>query len=123
MRDFDDTAAVSSYIAPRPAQYALCCLEEFEYIELWYLMPEGCADTVQHQLTQYDDAFGLTGLDDMVALKSVSSLKASKNIVPDGELSFRQKSMLKLVCKRYDLSEMISKCSVYKDKGRCSTTD
>ena len=64
-------------------------------MELWYFTSEGCSDATQHQLTQYDDAFGLTKVDDMVALKSVSSLKASKNVVPDAELSFRQMSMAK----------------------------
>jgi hypothetical protein len=77
MKDFDDTTTVGSYIAPRPAQYALKRIEDFEYVELWYLTPEGCADATQHQCTQNDDTFGLTKLDDMVALKSVSSLKAS----------------------------------------------
>ena len=95
MRDFDDTTTVGNYIAPRPAQYALRRIEEFEYVELWYLTPEGCADATQRQLTQHDDTFGLTKVDDIVTLKSVSSLKASKNVIPDAELSFRQMSMAK----------------------------
>ena len=95
MKDFDDAIAVGNYIAPRPAQYALRRVEDFEYVELWYFTPEGCSDATQHQLTQYDDAFGLTKVDDLVALKSVSSLKASKNVVPDADLSFRQMSMAK----------------------------
>ena len=95
MRDFDDTTSVGNYIAPRPAPYALCCIEEFEYAELWYFTPEGCADVSQQQLSQLDDVFGLTKVDDMVTLKSVSSLKASKNVIPDAELSFRQMSMAK----------------------------
>ncbi|KAF8806828.1 hypothetical protein BYT27DRAFT_7242549 [Phlegmacium glaucopus] len=95
MKDFDDSAAVGNYIAPRPAQYALRRIEEFEYVELWYLTPEGCADATQHQFTQNDDTFGLTKVDDMVTLKSVSSLKASRNVVPDSDLSFRQMSMAK----------------------------
>ncbi|KAF8812014.1 hypothetical protein BYT27DRAFT_7088397, partial [Phlegmacium glaucopus] len=95
MKDFDDTAAVGNYIAPRPAQYALRRIEDFEYVELWYLTPEGCTDATQHQHTQNDDTFGLTKVDDMVTLKSVSSLKASRNVIPDNELSFRQVSMAK----------------------------
>ncbi|KAF8815988.1 hypothetical protein BYT27DRAFT_7058642, partial [Phlegmacium glaucopus] len=95
MKDFNDAAAIGNYIAPRPAQYALRRIEEFEYVELWYLTPEGCADTTQHQYTQNDDTFGLTKVDDMVTLKSVSSLKASRNVVPNSELSFRQMSMAK----------------------------
>ena len=95
MRDFDDATTVGNHIAPRPAQYALRRIEDFEYVELWYLTPEGCSDATQLQLTQYDDTFGLTKVDDVVTLKSISSLKASKNVVPDAELSFRQMSMAK----------------------------
>ncbi|KAF8810965.1 hypothetical protein BYT27DRAFT_7253102 [Phlegmacium glaucopus] len=95
MREFDDSAIIGNYIAPRPAQYALRRIEDFEYVELWYLTPEGCIDATQHQSTQNDDTFGLSKVDDMVTLKSVSSLKASKNVLPDTELSFRQMSMAK----------------------------
>src|SRR5271156_6952878 len=95
MKDFDDATTVGNYIAPRPAQYALRGIEDFEYVELWYLTTEGCSDATQHQLTQHDDAFGLAKVDDMVTLKSFSSIRASKNVVPDAELSFRQMSMAK----------------------------
>ncbi|KAF8800487.1 hypothetical protein BYT27DRAFT_7200087 [Phlegmacium glaucopus] len=95
MKEFDDSAIVGNYIAPRPAQYALRRIEDFEYVELWYLTPEGCIDATQHQSTQNDDTFGLSKVDDMVTLKSVSSLKASKNVLPNTELSFRQMSMAK----------------------------
>ena len=95
MKDFDDNTTVGNFIAPRPAQYALRRIEDFEYAELWYFTPEGCADATQQQLTQLDDAFGLTRVDDMVALKSVSSIKASKNVVHDADLTFRQMSMAK----------------------------
>lgn len=95
MRDFDDAAAVGNYIAPRPAQYALRRIEDFEYVELWYLTPEGCADATQRQLTQHEDALGMTRVDDIVTLKSMSALKASKNVIPDTELTFRQMSMAK----------------------------
>src|SRR5271156_2635622 len=95
MRDFDDATTVGNYIPPRPAQYALRRIEDFEYVELWYLSTEGCSDATQHQLTQADDTFGLAKVDDMVTLKSFSSIKASKNVVPDAELSFRQMSMAK----------------------------
>jgi hypothetical protein len=95
MKDFDDAASVGNYIAPRPSQYALRRLEDFEYVELWYFTPEGCSDATQLQTTQHDDAFGLTKVDDFVTLKSISSVKASKNVVVDADLSFRQISMAK----------------------------
>src|SRR5277367_1993062 len=95
MKDFDDATTVGNYIAPGPAQYALRSIEDFEYVELWYLTTEGCSDATQHQLTQHDDAFGLAKVDNMVTLKSFSSIRASKNVIPDAELSFRQMSMAK----------------------------
>ena len=95
MKDFDETATIGDYVSPRPAQYALRQVEDFEYVELWYFTTEGCLDTMQHQLTQHDEAFGLTKVDNMVTLKSFSSLKASRNVVPDAELNFRQMSMAK----------------------------
>jgi hypothetical protein len=95
MKDFDDATTVGNYIAPRPAQYALRRIEDFEYVELWYFTPEGCTEATHLQLTQYDDTFGLTKVDDMVSLKSISSLKASKNVIPDTDLTFRQVSMAK----------------------------
>jgi hypothetical protein len=78
-----------------PAQYALRRIEDFEYVELWYLTPEGCSDATQFQSTQHDDTFGLTKVDDLVTLKSISSLKASKNVLLDIDLTFRQMSMVK----------------------------
>jgi len=93
--EFDDTSIVGNYIAPRPAQYAIRRLEDFKFIKLWYLTPEGCSNATSHQHTQNDDTFGLTKVDDMVTLKSVSSLKASKNVVADSELTFHQMSMAK----------------------------
>ena len=49
MKDFDDATTVGNYIAPRPAQYALRRIEDFEYVELWYFTPEGCSDATQLQ--------------------------------------------------------------------------
>jgi hypothetical protein len=40
MNDFKEVTMVSSYIAPHPSQYALCRLESFEYLKLWYLTQE-----------------------------------------------------------------------------------
>ena len=96
MNDFEEATMVSSYIAPCPSQYALCRLENFEYLELWYLMQEGCADAAQHQHSQNDNTFRLTKMDDdIVALRQVSALRASKNVIPDANLSFRQMSIAK----------------------------
>jgi hypothetical protein len=97
MNGFKAGTMISSYVAPRPSQYALRRLESFEYLELWYLTQEGCVDAAQHQHTQNDDTFGLTKVDDVVALRQVSALRASKNVIPDVNLSFRQMSIAKTI--------------------------
>lgn len=97
MNGFKAGTMISNYVAPRPSQYALKRLENFEYLELWYLTQEGCTDAAQHQHTQNDDTFGLTKVDDLVALRQVSALRASKNVVPDVNLSFQQFSIAKTI--------------------------
>lgn len=95
IKDYDDAVIVSNYIAPRPAQFTIKRIEEFEYAELWYFTQEGCSDASQHQPSQNDDTFGLAKLNDIVTLKSLASIKASKNVIHDAELSFCQLSMAK----------------------------
>jgi hypothetical protein len=95
MNDFEETTMVGNYIVPHPSQYALHHLENFKYLELWYLTQEGCTDAAQHQHTQNNNTFGLTKVDDVVALRQVSMLRASKNIIPDTNLSFWQMSIAK----------------------------
>ena len=95
MKDFNDNVIVGNYIALRPAQYAIRWIKDFEFVELWYFTTEGCADALQHQHTQNDDTFSLSKADSMLTLKSVLSLKASKNVIPDAKLTFWQMSMAK----------------------------
>jgi hypothetical protein len=97
MNNFEETTMVGIYIAPRSLQYALRHLENFEYLELWYLTQEGCTNAAQHQHTQNEDTFGLTKVDDIVALKQVSALRASKNVIPDANLLFRQMFIAKTI--------------------------
>ena len=58
MKAFDSTTTISSYIASQPSQYALRCLEEFNFVELWYSTPKGCADASLHHNSQGKDTFG-----------------------------------------------------------------
>jgi hypothetical protein len=74
-------------------------------VELWYFTQEGCADAAQNQRTQNEDTFGLTKIDDMVTLRPVAALKASKNITPDIELTWHQMEIAKTI-----LIRQISKC-------------
>ena len=104
MSDFNENAMVNNFIRPQPSAYALCRLTEFEYTELWYFTQEGCADTM-HQRTQNEDSFGLTKVDDTVSFRPVSALKASRNVVQDADLSWRQMEIAKMT-----LIQQITKC-------------
>ena len=58
-----------------------------------------------HQQTQNEDSFGLTKVDDMVSFRPVSALKASRNVVQDANLSWRQMEIAKTT-----LIQHITKC-------------
>ncbi|KAF8808236.1 hypothetical protein BYT27DRAFT_7255740 [Phlegmacium glaucopus] len=90
MNDFDNDQAIDDFILPRPAAFALRRLDDFDYVELWYFSQEGCVDASINHHTQHEDTFGLTKVDEMLSLRPVASLKASKNVIPDAELSWRQ---------------------------------
>ena len=101
INDFDENKMVGDYVAPRPSQFAISKLKSFNYVELWYFTAEGC--TKAHELNRVlpDDAYGLTRLDDVVALKPVASFKASRNVIPDADLTWRQLNMGKNTMLRY----------------------
>jgi len=88
MNNFDDTLSVSDILIPRPAQYAVQKVNNFEYIELWYFSPEGCKDASRNSRSVAEDAYGLTKIDDTMALRPLSAFKASKTALADHDLSF-----------------------------------
>ena len=91
--DFDEDAMIDDFLMPRPSSYALRRLEDFEYVELYYFTQEGCIDALENLHTVSEDTFGITKQDNMVQLRSISSLKASKNVIQDSELSWHQMTM------------------------------
>ena len=53
--DFDSNMCPPDFLCDRASQYARKKLEIFEYVKLWYFMPEGCADckgnlTIKHDV-------------------------------------------------------------------------
>jgi hypothetical protein len=90
MSDFDDRTTVADVLHPRPAQFALNKLESFEYVELWYFTPEGCIDATEDHASVAEDAYGLTKNEDYVALRPLASFRASRNVVQDQNLTWRQ---------------------------------
>ncbi|KAG2028865.1 hypothetical protein BDR07DRAFT_1383456 [Suillus spraguei] len=89
MNGFNATLTVGDFITPRPAQYAISKINNFEYTELWYFSPDGCKDAQRSSQSTAEDGYGLTQVDNAVlALRPLSAFKASKSAIPDHELTF-----------------------------------
>jgi hypothetical protein len=88
MNGFNVTSTIGDAIAPRPSQYAIQKLNNFEYIELWYFSPDGCKEALKTSRSIADDTFSLTKLDDQLTIRPTSASKASRSALPDHELSF-----------------------------------
>ena len=90
INDFNDDKMVGDFVLPRPSQFAIGKLKSFSFTELWYFTEEGCSEAQESSRALPDDAYGITRVDDLVALKPVTAFKASKNVIPDVDLSWRQ---------------------------------
>ncbi|KAG6904885.1 hypothetical protein DXG01_006458, partial [Tephrocybe rancida] len=74
LRVFNPQMRVGNTLAPRPSSYAINKLSNFEYCELWYFSMEGCEDALR----------------ELVTLRPVASVQASKRVIQDEELSWEQ---------------------------------
>ncbi|KAF5384799.1 hypothetical protein D9615_000945 [Tricholomella constricta] len=90
LRSFDPNLSVASVIVPRPSSYAINKLANFDYCELWYFTQEGCQDAQRSQRSEADDAFGMAKMGEMVMLRPVASVQASKRVVQDADLTWEQ---------------------------------
>ncbi|KAF8838958.1 hypothetical protein BDN67DRAFT_1012672 [Paxillus ammoniavirescens] len=68
MNDFDDEVEVGNVIIPRPSQYTILKLKNFEFIELWYFSPEGCRDAAKSSSSTMEDTFGISKVDDILTM-------------------------------------------------------
>ncbi|KIK91143.1 hypothetical protein PAXRUDRAFT_13944 [Paxillus rubicundulus Ve08.2h10] len=68
MNDFDDETEVRNVIIPRPSQYAVLKLKNFEFVELWYFSPEGCIDVAKSSSSTMEDTFGIAKVDNVLAM-------------------------------------------------------
>jgi len=110
INDFDEGRMVSDHIMPRPSQYAIGKLKSFNFVELWYFTDEGCSEAQDSSRTQSDNAYGLTRVDNLVALKPVALFKASRNVIQDADLTWRQMNIGKNTMLRYmDLCDWLQK--------------
>lgn len=75
-------------LVPRPPQYAIQKINSFEFVELWYFSPEACAEASRNYKSQADDTFGVTQSNDVLTLRPVASVKASRLARSDHDLTF-----------------------------------
>ncbi|KAH9920805.1 hypothetical protein B0H21DRAFT_701890, partial [Amylocystis lapponica] len=87
----DFRAGALAEVQPRPmiSPFARHKLNKFEYIELWYFTPAGLRATAASQHSTSDDAYSLVQTDEVMAIKPLASVRASKSVVRDEDLSWR----------------------------------
>jgi hypothetical protein len=91
MHTFNPTKSIGADVIQRPSPYALERLRKFEYVELWYFSPEGCSDAAQSQRSAADDTFGIARSEaDVMVLKPVASVRASRKALKDEDLTWDQ---------------------------------
>jgi len=96
INDFDVELSSADVIIPRPSAYALNKLRNFDWVELYYFTPEGCDAALEERAGERstsNDAFSLSEIDGLVALKPLAACKASKSVVNDKDLTWRQMTM------------------------------
>ncbi|KAF8833212.1 hypothetical protein BDN67DRAFT_1059011 [Paxillus ammoniavirescens] len=89
MNTFAPGSSVADVLIHPPSQYALQKLTTFDYVEMWYFSLAGRLDASKyHDRSQVDDTFGISKIDDMLTVRPIASVKASRNVLPDHELTF-----------------------------------
>ncbi|KIK91285.1 hypothetical protein PAXRUDRAFT_639356 [Paxillus rubicundulus Ve08.2h10] len=87
MNNFDESTLISSVIVQHPAQYELQKLSTFDFVDLWYFSPAGCAEAARNNRSNVDDTFGISKVDKILTLRLVATIKASQNSMEDHELT------------------------------------
>lgn len=96
--DFNDDKMVPDHIPLRASQYAINKIADVEYVGLHYWTDKGLKEVSStNKAGTGDDTFGITKVNDTIALRSVSSALASRNFVRDEDLSFREMSMARIL--------------------------
>ncbi|KAG1809375.1 uncharacterized protein BJ212DRAFT_1484495 [Suillus subaureus] len=83
MNGFEHASSVGDYLTPRPAQYAIQKLTNFEYVELWYFSPEGCKDALKSSCSVANNDMSIMRTDNQLTLWPTSVFKASKVAMAD----------------------------------------
>ena len=90
INDFGNNRMVGDFVMPHPSQFAVGKLKSFSFIELWYFTEEGCSEAQETNSTLPEDTYSIIQVNDLVALKPVTTFKASKNAISDANLTWRQ---------------------------------
>ena len=89
LNSFDEELAVDEWIEPRPASYALNKINNLEYVELDYFTVKGCREAAADSSGAVShDTLTFTQLEDTIAIRPLASLRPSRNIRNDEELSW-----------------------------------
>ncbi|KAL1661782.1 hypothetical protein EV121DRAFT_218375 [Schizophyllum commune] len=89
LSDFDEDETAPDTFVDLPSAYARSRLEAQEYVELYYFTHEGRHEAA-NQSTTTEDTLGLMRNDDQITLRPTSTIRASKNVIPDTKLSWTQ---------------------------------
>ena len=91
LNDFDPSLLVEKWIEPRPSSYALQKINNLDYVELDYFTLRACKEAVidaHKSISQ--DTMAITQLGDSLALRPLSSLRPSKHVRNDEDLSWEE---------------------------------
>jgi hypothetical protein len=95
MSGFNPNTMVRDNLLPRPSQFAIQKLKNFEYVELWYLSPEGCAFTSNENKSTASGAYTFAEDGAFLSLKSTASCRPSSKALHDRDLTWRQFDLAK----------------------------
>ena len=88
---FDPNRLVSKWIKPRPASYATTKLDNLEYVELDYFTMRGCNEAAVDASKSISlDTLTLSQVGDTIAMRPLASLRPSKHVRSDEELSWEE---------------------------------
>jgi hypothetical protein len=91
INDFDLDMVIPGHVTPRPSGYALNKLKNLQYIELDYFTIKGCHEALlEREMTSNHDSLALTKLEDVAVFQPISSLKPSKTVRRDEELTWEE---------------------------------
>ncbi|KAF8840256.1 hypothetical protein BDN67DRAFT_981227 [Paxillus ammoniavirescens] len=83
MNNFNDGVEVGNVIIPRPSQYAILRLKNFEFVELWYFSPDGCRDAAKSSSSTMEDTFGISKNSFLVHIEHASWPKKHINALAE----------------------------------------